>query len=245
MFNPIDKIKMNIYKCDKCFHIDTILQMYETSVGTIGVIFIDGKQIIAHSIKCFTEDYYTSKCLLKDGIRLQNKFKGGGQSAQRFDRKEQNIRNGFLSKFDDKVWNQFYDKDNNKSCVNMLIICGPGIMYLELLKQPLISKYFGSIAKSFATDTLNLDKINSTYINNIYDLSNKHIDEIKKLIDTADDKLVFGKKEIEKCLNDCLISKVITTDKSFKQNNNSADIILINRSNYIDTYGGSVGIKYY
>lgn len=246
MFHPQGVIKSNVYKCDKKFHIDSILKMYDNEIGTIGVVFIDGKQIVLNEIKTFSENEYTTKCIYKDSMRLQKQFKGGGQSAQRFDRKEQGIRDGFLSKFDDKVWNLFYDKENNKAMIDILIICGCGTLYNELSKEKLISKYFNNITRVMATQYLDLNTINKKYYKDLLDLNNIHVFELKELISTANDKLVYGAKDIKQSLQECMIEKLVTTDKNIgKTLEYEPEIVVIEHSTFLESYGGTIGIKYY
>lgn len=246
MFHPTGIIKSNVYKCDKKFHIDSIIKMYDNEIGTLGVIFIDGKQILANTIKTFSETEYTAKCVYKNDMRLQKQFKGGGQSAQRFDRKEQGIRDGFLTKYDDKIWNLFYDKENNKAQVDILVICGCGTMYNELAKEKLITKYFGNITKILTSQHLNLSEINNKFSKDLLDINNSHITELKKLISVASEKLVYGSQDISKQLNLCTIEKLITNDKTIaKSLSYEPEIIVITNSSFLELYGGSIGIKYY
>ena len=184
--------------------------MYDSEIGTLGVIFIDGKQMIANTVKTFSNTEYVAKCVYKNDMRLQKQFKGGGQSAARFDRKEEGIRNGFLTKYDDKVWNLFYDKENNKALVDILVICGCGTIYSELAKEKLITKYFGNITKISTLQHLNLGEINNKFSKDLLDINNNHITELKELINIASDKLVYGSQDIVKCLNECIIEKIVT-----------------------------------
>jgi len=246
MFHPTGIIKSNVYKCDKKFHVDGIIKIYYNEIGTLGVIFIDGKKILANIVKTFSETEYTSKCIYKNDMRLQKQFKGGEQSAQRFDRKEQGIRDGFLTKYDDKIWNLFYDKENNKALVDILVICGCGTMYLELAKEKLITKYFGNMTKVVTSQHLDLTEINNKFTKDLLDLNNSHINELKELINIASEKLVYGAQDISKHLNTCMIEKLVTNNKEIaKSLSYEPEIIIITNSSFLELYGGTIGIKYY
>ena len=47
-------------------------------------VSINGKDFSATEIKSYSSTEFSSKCVYKNGMRLQKQFKGGGQSAQRF-----------------------------------------------------------------------------------------------------------------------------------------------------------------
>jgi len=246
IFKPEGVVKCNLYRCDKMFHVQSIIDMYNKEEGIIGTVFIDGKQIIINNIKSYTSDVFNAKCVYKNGMRLQSRFKTGGQSAQRFDRIERNIRDGYLTKYDDTVWNIFYDKHNNKPLIDILVICGPGTICSELSKCPLITKYFANITKVKPVAKLDIIAINKLYHYDLINLRNIHLVEIKELIEKADDRLLFGRDEILENLKLCTISKLITVDIHITDGiNYEPDIIVIKNSSFLESYGGYIAVKYY
>jgi len=228
------------------FHIQSILDMYDKEVGNMGTIFIDGKQIIINNIKSFKKDTFNTKYLYKSDMRLQSRFKSGGQSAQRFDRIELGIRNGYLSKFDDKVLEIFYDKQNNKSRIDMLVICGPGTICSELSKCPLISKYYNNIVRVKPIAKLDVKLIHDIYYDDMVSRNNVHLSDIKELIEKGDNRLLFGRDEVLENLKLCTIEKLVTMDKHITDGiNYKPEIIIINNSLFLESYGGSIAVKYY
>ena len=228
------------------FHIQSILDMYNKEAGIMGAVFIDGKQIIITSIKSFEKNTFNSKCLFKSDMRLQSRFKSGGQSAQRFDRIELGIRHGYLSKFDNKVWEIFYDKHNNKSLIDILVICGPGTICSELAKCPLITKYYNNITRVKPIAKFDVPLINELYYDDLVSRNNIHLSELKELIEKADTRLLFGKEEVLENLKLCTIEKLVTIDKHIADGiNYEPKIIIIKNSSFLESYGGSIAVKYY
>jgi peptide subunit release factor 1 (eRF1) len=220
--------------------------MYDKEVGNMGTVFIDGKQIIINNIKSFKKDTFNTKCLYKSDMRLQSRFKSGGQSAQRFDRIELGIRNGYLSKFDEKVLEIFYDKQNNKSRIDMLVICGPGTICSELAKCPLISKYYNNIVRVKPIAKFDVKLIHDIYYDDMVSRNNVHLSDIKELIEKADNRLLFGRDEVLENLKLCTIEKLVTMDKHITDGiNYKPEIIIINNSLFLESYGGSIAVKYY
>lgn len=220
--------------------------MYDGDRGSMGIVFIDGKKMNMHIVKCFSDTEYVSRCVQKDNMKLQSKFRGGGQSAQRFDRKEEGIRQGYLSKYDDLVRDTFYDKENNRSIVDLLVICGPGTLRNELSRGTLISKYFSKIMRVRACSNLNIESIVGEYFGDIMEFNNDHLVEIREMIERADDRLSFGAREIREGLKMCILEKVITSDKNIVKNlNYEPEIIILENSSFLDMYGGSIGVRYY
>ena len=240
IFEPPKPIKRSYYRCDVRFHIDDILDMYN-DYNDDGIVYIDGKTC---SLYKHNNGYYTK--VFDSDIRLIGKFKNGGQSQNRLMRIREENRDYFISETIENVIKTFYDKKNSECKVVNLIVYGPGNLKSDIIKSKLLKQYFNNIHE-LTLNFMDYDKV-SEFINNIDDPSEKiHIDDITQLIDTADDKLVFG-DDIWKLIDECQLAKIYIHNTILKINDMklkySPDIIKLS-SNKIMQYGGIIGIKWF
>jgi peptide subunit release factor 1 (eRF1) len=220
--------------------------MYDRDLGKMGIVFIDGKVMNIHIVKTYTPTEFTSQTISKNSMKLQNGTRRGGQSANRIQRIGKGIRDGYLSEFSDKIWNTFYDKDKNIVKIDILIICGPGTLYDELSKDTTIQKYFGNVMETLAVKDLEIDKLNERFSHVLLDAKSEIMTEVSDIIKTDSDKLVFGKTEVKKYLDMCMLEKVIVNEKSILDKiTYEPEIHVLEESKMLHDYGNYIGIKYY
>ena len=194
--HPPKKITKGYYKCDKHFHLDSLLEMYDIDTLKLGIILTSGKEYrmylseITNDGKCLS-----TKLLSSDTERLLKNHKKGGQSAQRFCRIRQNNYNRYVNDVCDEVVST-YMKDNHTICIiDKLIVAGPTNIKNDIIGDEIVQKYFNKkIALVMSTDVINdrtvyniLETVNLKPI-----LIDDRTNDIIDLIAFKYDLLIFG-----------------------------------------------------
>ena len=147
------------------------------------------------------------------------------------------------------------EDNNTKYLVNNIIIAGPGQKKHFLNENNLIQQYFKNKIRIITTNELIEEEIFKT-INNckeffdfdINNYSNKILNEIKDLMIKADDKLVFGIREITEGLNTNTLQKVIIDEELeniIQEPINKCEIIKIPTNKMKELGINIIGIKWY
>ena len=58
-FEPREKLTKKLYRCDKVFHLDHVIKLYQIPKGKIGCVFVNGKDIVMNQIEPFTKKTFT------------------------------------------------------------------------------------------------------------------------------------------------------------------------------------------
>jgi len=222
--------------------------MYDTPKGNIGTIYIDGKSIMIDIMQIHTESY-THKNIYDSTMNLQKKFKNGGQSANRLMRIGQEIRASYVNKVAEIVFKNFFDSEEGKSIVDILVISGPSTLKQELSKHSLIQKYFTD-HYVYSLDEYSIFNIYKEFESKLADLCNEHITKLVNLLEKDPDMLIFGHEDMESHIETCNISEiyVLSDDKKryFEEKLiHSPKIIIVNNSDFLKQMGEAVGVKYY
>jgi peptide subunit release factor 1 (eRF1) len=234
-------IKSTFYSCGSKFYIDEILDMYVLEHDIEAVVYTDGNECIYYELI-----NKHMKRLAKSSIYLTSQFKNGGQSANRLARIRDIERENYITLLAEEIVDLYYDKENNRQKVKHFIICGPAQFKEELSEHKLIKKFFKNMHVINMAD-VDQNKIFDA-INNFDDPEEKeHLDNIRDLIGTADNRLVFG-DQIPIELKECMIGKLyIHVDNKELQNlklQYKPKIIKI-KSGMILEFGGAIGVRYY
>jgi len=232
LIEPPKKIIKTFYMCDKYFHLEPILEMFKDPIS-YGIVFITGDAFYIYKITK-TGDHYESKELYNDDVELAKKHKKGGQSAGRFFRLRLESIHNYITKVSEKVIMSYLSNNNTKYLIQKLIIAGPGEKKVLLSQNELIQQYFKNNITLLNTTEINdqsiheiINNAHELFENDIDDKCNDVINKIKNLMNQCDDKLVFGIKEIIKCLSHNELQQIITTEKIA----NEIDIEKINKNN--------------
>lgn len=254
LFEPIKPIVQAIYICDKYFYLDPILDHYKNE-SSYGILLVSGERAICGQI-IKSGTHIQTKIINEIKVRLQKRHNKGGQSAPRFGRIRQEIEEHYVKDVATMAINS-YMKDNCSQCiVSSIIIAGPAELKHKVEKHPVYTQYL----KDITIRSIDIDTVDSSAILTIYERSvddfNKCdqsdsialLDKIKTMMTNADDKLIFGFKEVCENLEQCMVEQLLISSSSDK-----IDII-----NHLNTYGcvievfdldsmgiDMVGIKYY
>lgn len=255
LFEPPKKLNKNFYMCDKRFVVDSILEMYKNE-QYFGLIFFSGNGYEIHKI-IKSGTFYENKKILSKNIKLPNQHKTGGQSAVRFSRiRDENINN-YINMTAEHIVSVFNNKDNTQSVVEKIIIAGPGLIKHKLIENPLMNKYFKDkileiLDTPEITDDTIYDTINKT--KSIFDnLNNSNfksiINEIKDLMNSKIDLLLFGIDEIKENINN--IKKIYICDKNddiknyVNENNKKCEIVIVPSDIMAELKINIIAVKHY
>jgi peptide subunit release factor 1 (eRF1) len=247
IFEPFKPISKTFYRCSNKFHLDSISEMYTDDI-VYGIVYTDGKECISYSMNSLR---YTIENKTK--ISLQGQFKKGGQSAQRLERIRDENRGHYLDEIAEKITSLFYSKENSRIKIKYLILVGPGQFKFELSQTSDLKKFFGGIIHILTMDNLDKNKVNNFIEeqNQINEREVKKIEDLKLLIQKADDKLVFG-NEILELLNSKQLGILYIDSTLELPNFEGYDLEIVKVSptlreaeGYLLQFGGMVGVKWY
>lgn len=255
VFEPPKKLNKSFYICDRKFFVDEIIEMYSANDICFGVIFFSGNGYDIYKV-IKSGNFFENKKILTKNIKLPNQHKTGGQSALRFSRIRDEFIHNYITMSAEHIVSIFMSKNNTICNINGLIIAGSGQIKHKLLEHELMVKYL----KNKVIDIIDTPEITSDTINDIlmkaktifsnYDNKkyNNVLDEIKNLIATNSDILVFGIKDIIDELSmiktvyiDTEDSNINIIKESIDKINKKCELIVIPNMRDIKI----VGIKFY
>ncbi|RYX82441.1 hypothetical protein EON73_04300, partial [bacterium] len=143
IFSPPNPIIKFYYRCDRKFHLDDLIYLYETC-DEYAIVLISGKKTMLYSYS-----NNNTKILKEITTSLPNQHKKGGQSAQRFERiRDEKI--GWYIKQILELMTRYY-VTNGIFKYNGLIIAGPSQLKDAIKDNDLYLKYFSKYLKKTIT----------------------------------------------------------------------------------------------
>lgn len=250
LFNPPNPIKQFFYRCDKKFHLNDLIKLYETDEN-YAIVLISGKRT-----EYYLYNANQTKFIKGFDESLPNQHKTGGQSAQRFGR----IRDEKIGWYVKKIIEfmiKFYIIDNKFSYAG-LIIAGPAEMKKLVREENLFIKYF----HKNLLKTLTISEITSQSIYQVINLASdvltseateKNLLFIFEQILTDPNKIdliIFGIQETINAFKLGLLKEIYVADKNIHKQfiiktETKTKIHIIKSSSFVSKYGELVGIKYY
>ncbi len=209
-------LKIRIYRCDKEFVLDPLVEMLDVK-ATFGLVVIDRRDAnIA---------YLKGKAiipLVKTHSQVPGKFKAGGQSAMRFSRLREGAAKDHYSKVGEYMKEQFLGNQNLKG----IIVGGPGPTKYEFvdgnfitneLKKKIIAIKDLSYTEEFGLQEL-LDKSQDVLANEEVGEEKKIVNRFLEMLATNLAKTAYGEKEVLKALqfgavDVLLLSESLTDEK--------------------------------
>jgi len=130
LLEPPEPIKRFMYRCDSRFHVDSLIELYESDKPELGFIFVTGSQ---------TEFYLVCgdnfKLLKRITVDLPNNHCRGGQSQNRIARNRDIAIQTYITKLTEFVTKFYIDQTTNKPGITDLVIVGPGDKKRELKER--------------------------------------------------------------------------------------------------------------
>lgn len=256
LFEPPKSINASFYRCDNKFHLDNVLDMYNTT-NVIGVCLASGEELLIYKVS-ITGSHIEPTLCKKIQVKLPNKQKKGGQSAVRFARNADIARNQCVNKFVEQIIAQ-YMKENNTICnVTKIIIAGYGFMCDDIIQhhlfQQYLSKYlYKKLSINSISDTTVISIIKDLEITIATDLS-KQVDNIIQSLVTDEnfyDLLGFGFAECIKYMESGNITKLYVRSNHIEQETRDVFMkfpnleVIESESTQLELYGGWLCVKKY
>jgi peptide subunit release factor 1 (eRF1) len=252
IFEPKQAIKKNFYRCDSKFHLDNIVPMYDDALEhrIDGAIYVDGSSCIMYRV----QDNRVSICEKID-IRLISQFKNGGQSANRLERIVDENRATYVGKVVDVAIKTFYDKQENTQLIANLVVFGPSRFKDDVVsyRKGKLAKYFKSIDTITTSDENQIDEVIDHLNNQVDPIELEVMSEIQELIELADSRLEFGQDTIKRLTRECMLGRIVISERVYDEFidddlNYEPDIIILRSANsqdWIEIYGGCIGLRWY
>ena len=223
LFEPIKRINESYYICNKKFHLDNILNMYNTDIS-FGIVLISGSKSICYKLikscsasKTTGRDHIDINNINEINVKLQKRQKKGGQSAQRIGRLRDEKENIYIQKILSMI-SKSYIKNNNTECdIKGIVLAGPAELKHKVKSSDIFKKYFDKLLLK-VVNTSNIDN-NTVY--KVYDMcveefatkeelkTVKLINKIKELIRNSPNKLVFGYQEVIDGLDTSMLKSIL------------------------------------
>lgn len=250
LFSPPHPVKKFYYKCDRKFHLDDLMSLYEKHDNN-AIVLISGKRT-----DFYLHNPVETKFLKSMAITLPNQFKAGGYSAPRFER----IRNEKIGIYIKKICElmvSYYVTDGIFNC-KKIIIAGPAELKDLVCKEELFIKYFSTALAG----TFTIGEISNTSIYQVINLasgtmgseSDEHdyIYNIESMImdPSKIDLIVFGEDDVLSLFNSNQLKEIYILHtcqhyNSITKSNNKTKIVPIKNLTFAKKYGQMLGIRYY
>ena len=249
-FIPPNPVNRSIYKCDKVFHLDHLLDLYKT-YDTYAIVLVSGKR----------SDFYLyskNNTVFVQSIKsdLPNQHKTGGSSAPRFGRiRDEKICLHMRRICESMV--RIFCSDGKFNHIG-LYVAGPAELKDRIQTEDLFESYF----KKYLVQTLTIGEITDQTIGLIAKMIGQ-VTEINTVSKTGDiiasfeamianpetfDLIVFGIQNVLDELDTGSIAEVFIVNDTIGDllpENFKGVINIIGSKSFEEKYGSIVGIKYF
>ena len=245
LFEPPFKISRSSYMCDKVFHLDHILDMYNDK-QMYGLVYITGKTYAFYKISK-TGSSINHELVVHGDVSLPNKHNKGGQSAPRFQRLHEEREDAYIKKLGELAINTFMSDNHTKYVVEKLVIAGPGDKKKLLYENELITQYFHNKLAIVTVEDMSDKTITSLkylFESDIATFYDKLVKEVQEMMQVDYDRLLFSFDEIV----ESQVKRVICEDTpAYHELFHSIDAeIVYVPSDYMKQLGLSlVGVRFY
>lgn len=235
-----------MYRCDKKFHLDDLLKLYD-KFDDRALVLISGKRVEFHLL-----NENQTKLLKKLDVTLPNQHKTGGFSASRFERLRNEKINLFVMKIIELMI-KFYTVDGRFNCID-LVIAGPAEMKDLVKENDLFKKFF----RQHLTLSLVVAEITDQTIYQVVKIirnqtkTENHIDLLEEIIldPKQIDSIVFGVEDVIESYFSGLLKEIFVSNNSeyrdqILKSDIKTKIHVISDSIFVRKYGELVGVKYY
>lgn len=194
--------------------LEPLIQMFAESTN-YGIVLVNGDKCQNHLI-IKSGKHIDSKLIAERTVCLQKRQKKGGQSAQRIGRIRDEKENIYIHNIVESLKSSYLTNDKTPLIKNILI-AGNANIKKKVIKHSEYIKYFEKITVGLIT-TDTIDKIKPIEIfkdnQELFNPNLTIVSKIKKLIEVADDKLVFGLDECIAALEGGFLESLALSDVS-------------------------------
>lgn len=239
-FEPPRKINKFLYRCDKYFHLDTILPLYKEIKNNHGCIIVCGEEAKFYKLSLREEEYLG--CL---NVKLARDHSKGGQSSNRFARLHDQDIDAYINKIYDKCL-KYYSSDGNAS-IESLTIIGSGNkkkLLASKLKSSCLSNLSNKIITSNGEVGLSL-KLCREQIYNINRGKEKEVkEEFEEKLRVNPDILCFGDENKINLENGMIQKLYVHKDYQEIYKDSFVECVEV-YDDWILSYGNIIGVKWY
>lgn len=239
-FEPMAKIDRSYYVCDSKFFLDPIIDMYSESPKLLYAIVIITGERTEFNVITKKGNYVSNQLMDNLNTNLQKRQKRGGSSAARIGRERQHKEDRYVLGICEMMV-RCYKNINIKG----IILAGPAELKHKVEKHPLFIKYFNSLLLSVVTvehlDVWKVYRMTYHYFNNDRNIK-KYVDDIRRMIDEADERVVFG-EDINEMIDQQMLRYIVCDDSIDYEVNYECEIIKCD----IQILAGipAIGVKWY
>lgn len=196
---PPNPVKQRIYRCDKDFQLDILIEMLEVKEA-YGLVIVDSRDAIVALLR--------GKSIIpltKTHSHVPGKFRAGGQSAVRFSRNREIAIKEHLHKVAELVKDNFLTNENIKG----IILGGPGPLKHEFyegnfltgdIKKKIIAIKDLSYTEEFGLQEL-VDRSQDVLANEEIAAEKKLVNDFLQLLLLQPRKVAYGQENTKKMLD--------------------------------------------
>lgn len=206
-FEPPRPIQDYMYKCDRRYHVASLLKLYESNKTSYTISYVSGNEAyIYRTYKGIGDkDFQNELCWSKSGVSLQKKQSKGGQSAARI---------GRLRDEKHKRYSEYIACKIQKYAVHThgIILTGPSI------KKQQVKKEYNRIKQTKVVPILGLITVSNREDEALWRTTQEMILEkqfrddeelLQKILDVEDPKNLYGTKEVYENLKNYMLDTLI------------------------------------
>mmetsp|Transcript_18659 Transcript_18659/g.29257 ORF Transcript_18659/g.29257 Transcript_18659/m.29257 type:complete len:252 (-) Transcript_18659:122-877(-) len=249
-------VKRFVYFCDKRFHLDKILPLFQCNEDTTdkyGICVVGGSEAQI-SFYLPAVDQFKSASSAKGTLR--NKHGRGGYSQNRYQRLRENDVHVLVVKMTEMCDKACFSPAGPLVKGLVLVGCGERKKQvadrLKSLKGEQLPAGFITLVSSDGGEEASLLAGKDVILESLRPREQREAElEVVKLVEVSPDLLVFGKKEVEGGLQDELLRRVwivkdrIDSDMEDLLSSSSAEVVCLNVSGFLEGFGGMIGMRYY
>lgn len=250
-------ITRKLYRCDKVFHLNNLLELYQDHSKN-GLVLIRGELVEMYL-------FQGTKRELVDKITIcrQKAQKKGGSSANRFLHTQQNQVESYIASVADRVGKVYFDSSVGKPRVKILLVGGTG----DLHKRMVAHKDFEHRLDGFVrlVNISDSDCVESLMpeISNLANESEIKEDisqmmALQEMIARNPGQIVYGTDELRRCISSKMIKKLYIHAEAVDAFGDSsirgvldggAEVVYIKaytaQTKFILDYGGAIATTWY
>lgn len=210
---PPSPVMYYLYRCDKIFHVEPILKLYDAQ-EVYGLVYITGNGCkIYNFYQC--AGHVKSTLLNKKSVDLSSRHRKGGQSQARFQRLYDENHRNYITLMNDRVTKTFID--NNNVNIKGLILAGNSQKKDQLEKKldhRLKEIYLGNI-RCDCEESL-FEKCIPLINESKESVNDKIIKEFMTEFEQDKETIVYGPEYVKKGLEYGLIKEMIIHQSAIK-----------------------------
>lgn len=181
-----------------------------------GVALISGEQFRFYLVT-ITGKHQEIKLLKTDEIQLQKRQRKGGQSAVRIDRIRELKELHYLRRISEEMVETYLEENKTQTEIESLVVAGPGEMKDKVLQEPSFRQFlYPRLVRVLPSEEIRehstivevVSKCRDLFLSSESRSAKTGLLEIRELVRSDPDRLVFGKREVREGLENRELEKI-------------------------------------